>query len=1117
VKDSEMKSSKANDRDEQSREAVPRDAEHQLTGAEIAVVGMACRFPGAVTVEEFWSNLSGGVESLTLLEDEELQAAGVDPSIASSKFYVRRAAVLDDVASFDAEFFGYTPLEARIMDPQHRLFLECAWEALERGGYDPAAYDGAVGVFTGAKTNTYLLNLFADQEFFNSVDSFQVALGNDLACMATRVSYKFGLTGPSYAVHTACSTSLVAVHLACQSLLIDECRMALAGGAAVNVPQKQGYLYQPGGILSPDGSCRTFDARAEGSNFGNGAGCVLLKRLEDALEDGDHIHCVIKGTATNNDGAAKASFTAPGVEGQTEVILEALACAGVDADTISYIEAHGTATDLGDSIEMLALNESFRASTQKKGFCALGSVKTNVGHLETAAGVAGLIKTALALEHRSLPPSLHFEEPNPKIDFENSPFFVNTETRDWPSGETPRRAGLSSFGIGSTNAHAILEETPAVEPGSPSRKAQLLLLSARTATALDTATTHLAQALRAAPDQNLADAAYTLQVGRRRFEHRRVVVAGDSGDSSAAANAAAALEALSPASSFALTDETQQRPVAFLLPGLGDQQVGLARGLYETEPTFRELLDRCANLLEGEMGEDFRALLYPEGSDEAPSFKALLGRGREAGPLDSTARAQPVLFAVELCLARQWMEWGVKPQALIGYSLGEYVAACLAGVLSLEDALTLVARRARLIEELEEGAMLAVSVAEETILPRLGEELSLAAVNGPELTVVAGTVAAVEALATQLEEEGIACRRLATTHAFHSPQLAPVAEPLEALVRTFELSPPQIPYLSNVTGTWITAEEATDPSYWARHMVQPVRFSEGVAALLEGSRRTLLEMGTGQSLASFVKVHPDCSDEVATRVFASLPSSFSSLSDAEHAHLTLGKLWATGVDVDWTGYYRRQRRLRVPLPTYPFERQRHWVDGVAALQGRAAPAAKPVRAEKKEDLGEWFYVPAWRPEAVEAGELAEGPWLLFLDETGIAREIARQLREQGREVVTVVPGEVFERLEEGAYCLPPRQPEGYSSLLQDLAARGWVPTVALHAWGVDLEEPSLAEGSGSAAQEEVLGRPSTAFWLCCRPSDEGACLPPSEWSPRALSAWTAQRFCVRRRRQFSVP
>ncbi len=1057
-------------RSERQSPAGEQPSLERYDGTEIAIIGMACRLPGANDIEQFWHNLCRGVEALVQLSDQDLAAAGVPAAVAHGANYVRSVPVLDQVEMFDAGFFGYTPLEARLMDPQHRLFLECAWEAFERAGYDPQRCGGRAGVFTGAKTNTYLFSLFSDRELFGSLDSFQIALGGDLAAMATRVSYKLDLRGPSYALHTACSTSLVAIHLACQSLLLGECRVALAGGAAINVPHRRGYPYQKGGILSPDGSCRTFDARAAGSNFGNGVGAVLLKRLEDALADGDHIHALIRGSATNNDGAAKASYTAPGVEGQTEVLLEAMASAGIEASSLSYIEAHGTATELGDAIEMLALANAFKAAGWGRAGdgsaparCAIGSVKTNLGHLETAAGVAGVIKTALALEHRQIPASLHFEHPNPRIDFASSPFYVNTQLADWPAGAAPRRAGVSSFGIGSTNAHAILEEAPAPLPPAPCRPGQLLVLSARTAGALDVASANLARYLEAQPDLDgpaLADVAYTLSVGRREFAHRRALVCAG-----AARDAAAALAALDPAQVLSHVREGEPRAVAFLLPGLGEHYAGMARGLYDGddgdggEPVFRAALDRCAQQLQPLLGLDIRQALFPPagaGGSAAGAggfdLRRMVGRGEGAPaagepvadvpldlplPLDQTQVAQPALFAVEYALAQLWIAWGIQPRALVGYSLGEYVAACLAGVLALPDALRLVAGRARLIAELPPGGMLAVALDQGELAPLLTRHgLSLAAVNGPGGCVAAGGPAAIEGLAQELAGRGVACRRLPTTHPFHAAELAPLAAPLTDLARSLPLAAPRIPYLSNVTGTWITAQQATDPGYWAQHMCQPVRFGDAVGRLLAEGRWCLLEVGPGQGLGSFVRQHPACDDAAAQAVFASLGNANSREADRQVLLRTLGKLWLSGQPVAWPAYWKPEARRRRPLPTYPFERQRYWVDppradwgagaapgaGVAgaapgaavsvppAAQAQDQPAGLRVTLDKQPDPADWLYQPVWRQTPSLAGDPPQAQaavWLVLggsagsaaLDDSGgdgvLAVAIAARLSEAG--------------------------------------------------------------------------------------------------------------------------
>lgn len=1043
---------------------------HELNGSEIAIIGMSCRFPGAQSPVEFWKNLCNGVESLTRVSAQDLERAGMNPDLLKDPSYVPMVPALADIEFFDASFFGYTPLEARIMDPQHRLFLECAWEAFEQAGYVPDSYGGKIGVFTGAKTNTYLFNLFTNREVFDSLDHFQIALGNDLACMATRVAYKFNLRGPSYAIHTACSTSLVAVHLACQSLLLGECDMALAGGAAINVPQHRGYLYQKGGILSPDGHCRTFDASAQGSNFGNGVGTVLIKRLEDALSCGDHIYAIIRGSASNNDGAQKASYTAPGVEGQANVLLDAMACAGVESDTLSYIEAHGTATDLGDAIEMLALTDAFRAGSNRKGFCAIGSVKTNIGHLETAAGVAGLIKTALALHHRQLPPSLHFEQPNPKINFADSPFYVNTRLVEWNAGNEPRRAGVSSFGIGSANAHVILEEAPERDESSAARPWQLLLLSARTEAALEVQALNLISHLKERPspdDRYLADVAYTLKVGRKDFRYRLAAVCPRLGD------AEVLEERLNPTRALTQTGEVANRQVVFMFPGLGDHYAGMGKDLYRTELTFKEIVDRGAETLRSHLGFDIRDLLYPpDGTAETHAvsttgkldFRRMIGRSQpedeNARRLNRTDFIQPSTFVIEYALAHLWMQWGIRPQAMIGYSLGEYVAACLAGVFSFEDALSLVAGRARMIQELPEGAMLAVPLAESEVTPLLEKrQLSLSAVNGPSTCVLSGPVTAVEAAERELAERQVLSRRLQTSHAFHSAMMDVLAEPLTEFVKTINLNEPRIPYISNVTGTWVTAEQATDPAYWAVHMCGAVRFSEGIQELAREPGRVLLEIGPGQGLTSFVKQHSACGDEAASLAFASLPGAYDTRSELAFLLETLGKLWVAGQNVDWAGFYATETRRRVPLPTYPFERQRYWVDRPGV---ETAGSSRRVTLEKLAIVADWFYLPVWKPSPATNAvrEQSGSRWLVFVGEHGLGSSIADRLMRDGRSVMTVKAGESFVRSGEHEFTINPRRLEDYTKLISACSERGNIGTI-VHTWTVSALK---AEGNPVAGE-----------------------------------------------------
>ncbi|HVR99132.1 MAG TPA: thioester reductase domain-containing protein, partial [Thermoanaerobaculia bacterium] len=918
----------------------------------VAVIGMAGRFPGARDLDELWRNLRDGVESVRRFTDEEMLAEGMDPATIANPSFVRMGSILDDVELFDAAFFGFSPREAEVLDPQQRVFMECAWEALERAGYAVDNYDGWIGLFAGISMSSYLWkNLAANPQVMAAVGEFQAILSNDRDYFTTRVSYKLNLKGPSINVQTACSTSLVAVHLACQSLLSYQSTIALAGGVRINFPRHMGYLHQEGGIFSPDGHCRAFDAQGAGALFGEGCGVVVLKRLSEALADGDTVHAVIKATAINNDGSGKVGYTAPSVDGQAEAIALAHAVAGVDPETIAYVEAHGSGTPLGDPIEVTALTQAFRAGTDKTGFCGLGSIKTNVGHLEAAAGIAGFLKTVLALENRTLPPSLHFQAPNPRIDFAGSPFYVNTEMREWTASDgVPRRAGVSSFGMGGTNVHAVLEEAPAPEPAESSRPWQLLVLSARTETALDAATGRLAAWLEAHPEQGLADIAWTLQAGRRAFDFRRALVCRGHDD------AVKALAGRDPRCLFGGVKEPGDRPVAWMLSGLGEHHARMGEGLYRDEPSFCEEVDRCAGILRPLLGLDLREVLYPGGvREEDPEggfdLKRLLGRSTEsAGHLAETWLAQPALFVIEIALARLWRERGVEPAALVGYSLGEYTAAYLAGVMPLETALRVVGERAKLIQQLPAGAMLAVPLPEEEAVRRLGTDLSLAAVNSPVFSVVAGPVEAIAELEARLAAEGLTTRRLDTTHAFHSRMMDPVAPRLVEILRRTDLRAPEVPLISNVTGTWMTAEQATDPEYWARHLCRPVRFGAGLEELRRDPARLLLEVGPGQALATLALQHPSAASSPVP-VLRSMRHPHESRSDSAMLLEALGKLWLAGVPVDWTGVHTGERRRRVPLPPYPFERQRFFIEARPAATTVSLPADTSGAKIPPEDRG----------------------------------------------------------------------------------------------------------------------------------------------------------------------
>ncbi len=1027
---------------------------------DIAIVGMAGRFPGAINIEEFWQNIRDGKESVTFFSDEELKVSGIAPAELSDPQYVKARPILKDIEMFDASFFNFSAKEAELTDPQHRLFLECAYEALESAGY--AYTQGYVGVYAGSSMSSYMLNHYSNPDFIALQEI--ASLGNDLASLATRISYKLNLKGPSINIQTYCSTSLVAVHLACQSLLNYECDMALAGGVSIQVPQKAGYHYKQDSSLSPDGHCRTFDAKAQGIVFGNGLGIVVLKRLEDALVDGDIIHAVIKGSAINNDGSFKASYTAPSVDGQADVILQAVSDAGVKPDTINYIEAHGTGTSIGDPIEIAALTQAYGTITQKKRFCAIGSVKTNIGHLDAAAGVVGLIKTTLALKHKQIPPSLHFEQPNPKIDFNNSPFYVNTALSEWKSNGTPRRAGVSAFGFGGTNAHVILEEAPPQEISGQWRPWQLLMLSAKTSSALEIATANLVEHLKQHPDLNLVDVAYTLQAGRRVFDYQRTVVCQDIEDAIVAFQ--------DPKRVLTSMQQTTERSVAFMFTGLGTQYLNMAWELYQIEPIFKETVDHCSKLLKPLLGFDLADVLYPHqnqtnNSHQQPNptktisssgldLRRMLGRQEQPADeatqkLNQTFVTQPAIFVIEYALAQLWISWGIQPVAMIGYSIGEYVAARLAGVFSLEDALTLVVKRAQMIQALPSGAMLAVPLPEDKVRLLLNANLSLSAINGSSVCVVAGTTDAVDELASQLTEQGLACRYLQTSHAFHSHIMEVIAQSFTELVKTINLQPPKIPYVSNVTGTWITAEQTTDPNYWTQHLCQPVLFADGLNLLWKQHKPIFLEVGPGQTLSSLAMQCLESEQMADKVVLSSLRDSYNQQSDLAFLLSTLGQLWLSGAKINWLEFYAHERRQRIPLPTYPFERQRYWIDPFPNTPNVNSVQEK---LEQKLDIADWFYVPSWKQTpspisfAPEKLIVQKHCWLVFIDSCEVGSQLVERLERNKQDVIVVRIGEQFNQFSEREYTINPQNRDDYNALLKALNNFDKTPQIIAHLWNI---------------------------------------------------------------------
>ncbi len=1009
-----------------------------ISETDIAIVGMAAHLPGAPSVDAYWQMLRSGTRAIRQLTEDELIAAGEDPANIRQPNYVPFAAPLDKFAEFDAEFFGFSPKEAAILDPQHRQFLEVAWEAMENAGTTPERFDGTIGVYAGCGMGSYFyFNICSNRDMVRDVGMFLLRhTGNDKDFLSTRVSHIFDLRGPSINIQTACSTSLVALHYASQALLNGECDMALAGGVTIELPQMRGYFYKENEILSPDGECHAFDHRAQGTVFGSGAGCVALKRLDDAIRDGDHIWAVVKGSAINNDGAQKAGYLAPSVEGQARCVAEAQAMSDVPAETVDYIECHGTGTYLGDPIEVAAMTQAFQQTTDKTQFCKIGSVKTNIGHLDTAAGVASLIKVALSLHHKEMPPSLGFEAPNPTIDFETSPFAVNAALTPWENRGHPRRAGVNSLGVGGTNAHAILQEAPERAPSEESDwPFQLFTLSARSKAALDGQAANLAAHLRANPDQNLADIAWTLKQGRRAFDKRRVVVA------ETAEEAASLLETDNPGRVFSHT-ALDNPDVVFLFPGGGAQYAGMARDLYETEPVFAEWMDRGLEILQPRLSYDLRALWLPEpGAEDAANET-----------LKKPSVQLPLIMITEYALAQMLMAWGVQPSALVGHSMGENTAACLAGVLSFEDCIGLVHLRGQLFDTVPAGGMLSVPLGLDALTPYLGD-LDIASVNAPELTVVSGPDAGLEDLAKRLEADGIDTQRIAIDIAAHSKMLEPILGQFRAYLASIRLNPPQLPIISNRTGQPLTPEQATSPDYWTQHLRGTVMFADCVTHLAETPNRIWIEVGPGKALSSLTRMHGAVPPQ---QVLAALRHPDEDIADDLYHMGLLGRIWALGGTFDWAQIWGEARRVKLPLPGYAFDRREYFI--APAKPATAVETALPARIEDVADMGTRL---AWVARSAEVdfdveSELDQAPaesWLIFADQDGIAAPVIARLREAGQKVIEVQTGDTFRRRGENAYSLPPeRGREGYDLLIQDLVHRGTVPTRIAHFWLASGEE-----------------------------------------------------------------
>jgi acyl transferase domain-containing protein/thioesterase domain-containing protein/acyl carrier protein len=1000
---------------------------------DIAIVGMAVRLPGAGSLAAYWDNLRDGIGSIRHLDTDALIAAGEQPDRIADPNYVAAAAPLDDFADFDAEFFGFGPREAAILDPQHRKFLEVAWEAMEDAGHPPGTQTGRVGVYAGCGMGSYFyFNICSNPDLVDDVGMFLLRhTGNDKDFLSTRVSHVFDLRGPSINIQTACSTSLVAVHYACAALRDGECDMALAGGVTIELPQGRGYLYKENEILSPDGQCHAFDHRAQGTVFGSGAGAVALRRLEDAIADGDHIWAVIKGSAINNDGAAKAGYLAPSVDGQAEAVSMAMTAARVAPGSVDYVECHGTGTYLGDPIEVSALTQAF-GDGDRAAPCRIGSVKTNIGHLDTAAGVASLIKVALALHHRQMPPSLGYEAPNPAIDFENGPFRVNDRLTDWPDPGHPRRAGVNSLGVGGTNAHVVLEQAPEPLPSEASDfPNQILCLSGRNRAALDANGAALAAWLRAHPDADLADVAHTLKSGRHAFAKRRVLVA------ETAAQAAELLEANDPRRVFTHDRLGATPELVFMFPGGGAQFPDMARDLYETEPVFAEWMDRGLDHLQTGLDYDIRALWLPEPG----------ARDEAARRLTQPSVQLPLIMIVEYALAQLWIGWGVRPAALVGHSMGENTAACLAGVMSFEDCIDLVLLRGRLFDTVPAGGMLSISLPLAGVQALIGIDLDIASLNAPDLTAVSGPQGALDRLSAVLSDRQIDHQRIQIDIAAHSRMLDPILAQYRAFLARIPLNPPQMPVISNRSGVELTDEQATSPDYWVDHLRHTVRFADCIATLAQVPGRVFLEVGPGRALSSLAQMNPGVGPG---QVLATLRHPDHQIADDAHFLGVIGRLWACGVNADWAQIRGAARRNLLPLPNYAFQSSRYFIE-----PGRPAATTVADTAPMRDDnLAAWGWRPSWTPRLAEcdldiATELRQEPhnWLIFEDDTGTGTAVADRLGAAGHMVTRVRPGDTFARLAEDRYVLAPEQGRaGYDALLLDLAEAGRLPDRIAHFW-----------------------------------------------------------------------
>ncbi|MCL1123236.1 type I polyketide synthase [Shewanella surugensis] len=1027
------------------------DKQHQ----DIAIIGMSARLPGASNVNEFWANLIDGVESISTFSKEELRESGIDEALIASPSYVPRRGIIGDAKHFDAQFFDFTPRDAETLDPQHRVFLECCWHAFEDAGYVPEQYPGKVGVFGGTGTAWHLNEVNSHPDVHQYASGTSIVTNNDKDYVTTRVSYKLNLKGPSVNVQTACSTAMVATVLGMRSLQCGDSDLIVAGAVSIDTPERRGYEYMQGGMESAQGRCYAFDSRADGTIFSRGAGVLILKRLDDALRDGDHIYSVIKGGAINNDGNLKAGFTAPSIDGQIAVAKSAIDESGIDPSQINFVEAHGTATALGDPIEFSSLSQTFQSYTDDKQFCWLGSVKSNIGHTDVASGAASLIKASLSLKHHKLPASLHYQSPNPNIDFEQSPFKMNTQLSEFKDSEQPLRALVNSFGVGGTNACLIIEEAPEQRKSDSPTSNLVFPLSAKNRDALEAMRGNLKHYLEAHPEADLADVAYTLQVGRERFRYNSFIVANERDE---------LLQKMAKSQVIKSTfrDDPQ---LVFMFPGQGNQYINMAKPIYESHTAFKQAFDTCCEMLIPILGRNIKDIIF-QASDST-----------ELDRLNETQFTQPALFIVEYAMAKLLQSWGIESTVMIGHSVGEYVVACLSGVFSLDDALKAVALRGQLVQALPAGSMLAVLLNEEDVAQHIdGTKIEIAAMNYPGLCVLAGGLDEIAHLQDKLEDEGIFCKHLDTSHAFHSYMMEPVLTEFRHVIQSLTLNAPYTPFVSTVTGEWITDELATDPEYWVQHVRQPVKFSQALMTLMSPETKlAFLEVGPGRSLDSAVKQHIPAGESFVIQ--SSLPIAKEQATSLEHLSTSLASLWANGVTIPWARLHEGEVRNRLSLPGYPFQRKEFNLPKAKTTGTGAELGTLKALKQKKADIGDWFYIPSWKrvgQSYLNKHVSTEAScWLIFTEEHALCESIKAELLKREEPVIWVSKGERFTQVvDKNTFTVCPSESDDYRALLKAVKEKGLSPNRVLHLWNVsDIDQAEISTKSIKQQQVDAFYSP----------------------------------------------